>query len=105
MVFVVNLRRIGDLNTGQLRLLVKYCETKIPSLNNKTILDAYGKLLNKATAEADRRHEEEVRLSFLINARTGDIVLVKPFVHTSVRNLFDRRSFDLWLATSAGCSR
>lgn len=58
--------RISELNAGQLRLLVNYCETKVPSLANKTILDAYTKLLRKAIVETDKRHEEEV---ILTNAR------------------------------------
>ncbi|CBJ48718.1 hypothetical protein Esi_0046_0109 [Ectocarpus siliculosus] len=52
--------RISQLNAGQLRLLVSYVEKKVPGLTNPTVLDAYTKLLRKATAEREKRHEEEV---------------------------------------------
>ena len=52
--------RISELNSGQLRLLVRFCETKVPGLTNKTVVDAYTKLLRTATVETDKRHEEEV---------------------------------------------
>lgn len=63
--------RIADLNNGQLRLLLRFCEMKAPALTNKTVLDAYKKLLKKATAETDKRHEEEARQpnSLLIEPR------------------------------------
>lgn len=50
------------MNAGQLRLLVSFVENKVPGLTNKTVLDAYTKLLRKATAETEKRHEEEVRV-------------------------------------------
>lgn len=53
--------RISQLNAGQLRLLVEYVQNKVPSLTNKTILDAHRKLLRKAAVETEKRHEEEVR--------------------------------------------
>ncbi|CAM9752349.1 unnamed protein product, partial [Choristocarpus tenellus] len=53
--------RIQELNSGQLKLLVRFCKRKIPGLTNKTIVDAYSKLLKKATVETERRHEDEVR--------------------------------------------
>eukprot|EP00903_Cladosiphon_okamuranus_P008013 g7730.t1 len=53
--------RISQLNAGQLRLLLSFVENKLHGLTNKTVLDAYTKLLQKATAEANKRHEEEVR--------------------------------------------
>ncbi|CAM9344922.1 unnamed protein product [Ectocarpus fasciculatus] len=52
--------RISQLNAGQLRLLISYVEKKVPALTNPTVLDAYTKLLRKATAEREKRHEEEV---------------------------------------------
>ncbi|CAM9818621.1 unnamed protein product, partial [Discosporangium mesarthrocarpum] len=53
--------RIHELNNGQLKLLLNYCESKTSGLTNKTVADAYEKLLKKATLERDRRHEEELR--------------------------------------------
>lgn len=55
-----NVCRISQLNAGQLKLLVSFVENKVPGLTNKTVLDAYTKLLRKATVETDKRHEEEV---------------------------------------------
>lgn len=52
--------RISELNTGQLRLLVRFCEMKVPGLTNKTVVGAYTKLLRTATVETDKRYEEEV---------------------------------------------
>lgn len=60
---VIRKYRITQLNAGQLRLLVSFVENKVPGLTNKTVLDAYTKLLRKATAETDKRHEEEVCVS------------------------------------------
>lgn len=57
---VTSVSRISQLNAGQLKLLVSFVESKVPGLTNKTVLDAYTKLLQKATAETDKRHEEEV---------------------------------------------
>lgn len=39
---------------------MSFVENKVPGLTNKTVLDAYTKLLRKATAETDKRYEEEV---------------------------------------------
>ncbi|CAM9367204.1 unnamed protein product [Ectocarpus sp. 4 AP-2014] len=52
--------RISQLNAGQLRLLISFVEKKVPGLTNPTVLDAYTKLLGKATVERAKRHEEEV---------------------------------------------
>ncbi|CAB1120370.1 unnamed protein product [Ectocarpus sp. CCAP 1310/34] len=52
--------RISQLNAGQLRLLISFVENKVPGLTNPTVLDAYTKLLRKATVEREKRHEEEV---------------------------------------------
>lgn len=56
--------RISQLNAGQLRLLVRFVENKVPGLTNKTVLDSYTKLLRKATVETEKRHEEEVTAVF-----------------------------------------
>ncbi|CAM9366534.1 unnamed protein product, partial [Pylaiella littoralis] len=53
--------RISQLNAGQLRLLVRFTESKVTGLTNKTVLDSYTKLLRKANVETMKRHEEEVR--------------------------------------------
>lgn len=63
VVLFIRKYRITQLNAGQLRLLVSFVENKVPGLTNKTVLDAYTKLLRKATAETDKRHEEEVCVS------------------------------------------
>ncbi|CAN0103190.1 unnamed protein product [Ectocarpus sp. 12 AP-2014] len=52
--------RISQLNAGQLRLLISFVEKKVAGLTNPTVLDAYTKLLRKATVEREKRHEEEV---------------------------------------------
>lgn len=74
--------RISQLNAGQLRLLVSFVENKVPGLTNKTVLNAYSKLLRKATAETDKRHEEEVHLVIwttyprICTFKDGDILIL-----------------------------
>lgn len=53
--------RISQLNAGQLRLLIRFVENKVPGLTNTTVLDAYTNLLRKAAVERHKRHEEEVK--------------------------------------------
>lgn len=66
--------RIAELNHGQLRLLVKFCETKVNSLRNATVLDAYRKLLKKAVVENEKRLEEEVQHDIAVGRHRSEWV-------------------------------